>query len=125
VIVLNGFEYFNGILYPLAPMLAGPQGAAWKLVFNDAQAMVFMRHPPEGVAPLDSSLVLTHLEQECSMHIDREPQYPRCARSLAKEFAKLHDFARARRWLGVYLEHWHEPDPEAEQAYRSYLGVGQ
>jgi hypothetical protein len=121
-IVLNGFEYFNGILYPLAPAMSGSQ--AWNLVYTDAQAMVFMRHPPAGIAPLDSSLVMTHLEQECGMHIDREPQYPRCARSLAQAFAKIRDFTRARRWLGIYLDHWHEPDPEAEQAYRSYLGAG-
>ncbi len=125
VIVLNGFEYFNGILYPLAPMLAGPQGAGWKLVFGDAESMVFMRHPPEGVTPLDSSLVMTNLEQECGVHISRDPQYPRCARSLAQAFAKMQDFTRARRWLGIYLDHWREPDPEAEQAYRSYLGISQ
>jgi len=123
VIVLNGFEYFNGILYPLAPMLAGSQSAVWTLVFSDPQSMVFMRHPPPGVAPLDSSLVMTNLEQECGIHIDRDPQHPRCARSLAKEFSKFHDFTRARRWIGIYLDHWHDPDPEAEQAYRAYLGV--
>jgi len=124
VIVLNGFEYFTGTLYPLAPSLAGPLGAEWNLVYTDAQSMVFMRHPPEGVAPLDSSLVASHLEQECATHIEREPQYPRCARSLAQAFGKLHDFTRARRWLGIYLENWHEPDPEAQQAYRSYLAAG-
>ena len=123
-IVLNGFEYINGILYPLAPMLGGPRAGEWKLVYSDAQAMVFLRHPPAGVAPLDSALVMSHLEQECGTHIEREPQYPRCARSLAQAFAKQGDFARARRWLGIYLDHWRQPDPEAQQAYRMYLGAG-
>lgn len=124
VIVLNGFEYINGILYPLAPMLAGPQAGDWKLVYTDPQAMVFMRHPPDGVAPLDSALVMNHMEQECEMHIEREPEYPRCARSLAQAFAKQGDFTRARRWLGTYLEHSRQPDPEAQQAYRMYLNAG-
>ena len=124
VIVLNGFEYRNGILYPLAPMLAGEQAGDWKLVYTDPQAMVFLRHPPDGVTPLDSAQVMNHLEQECGMHIDREPEYPRCARSLAQAFAKQGDFTRARRWLGIYFEHWHRPDPEAEQAYRMYLDAG-
>jgi hypothetical protein len=124
VIVLNGFEYINGILYPLAPMLAGAQAGDWKLVYTDAQAMVFLRHPPPNIPPLDSALVMTHLEQECGTHIDREPEYPRCARSLAQAFGRQGDFTRARRWLGIYLDHWHQPDPEAQDAYRMYLNAG-
>jgi len=123
-LILNGFEYATGTLYPLAPILADPTQTEWKLVYSDAQAMVLMRQPPAGVPALDPSLVWAHLEQECGLHIEREPRYPRCALSLAQAFAKLHDFASARRWLGLYLDNWHQPDPEAEQAYRYYLGIG-
>ena len=124
ILVLNAFEYNNGPIYFLAPLLADPRQTTWTLVYSDPQAMVFARRPPAGMAVLDPSLVLTHLEEECGLHIDREPGRPRCARSLAQTFAKLGDFSRARRWLGIYLEHWKRPDPEAEAAYQQYLGMG-
>jgi hypothetical protein len=123
-IVMNSFEYANGLVYLLAPALADPAQTAWKLVFSDAQAMVFMRHPPPGVEPLDSLLVLDHMEAECDLHLEREPRYPRCARGLGQVFEKIGDLARARRWIGVYLAHPHDPDPEAEQEYQRLVGLG-
>jgi hypothetical protein len=39
-------------------------------------------------------------------------------------FSKIGDFARARRWLATYLDHPHDPDPQAEQAYQQMLGAG-
>jgi hypothetical protein len=122
--VMNSFEYSDGLFYPLAPALADPAQTDWKLVYSDAQAMVFVRHPPPGVEPLDSLRVLDHMEAECDLHIEREPQYPRCARSLGQVFEKVGDFTRARRWIGVYLAHSHEPDPEAEQEYQGLVGLG-
>ncbi len=124
VIVMNGFEYVTGNVYLLAPALADPRQADWKLVYSDPQAMVFMRQPPPGVQPLPSLRVLDHLEAECDLHIRHEPQYPRCARSLGQVFLKVGDPARARRWIGTYLSLPHEPDPEAEDAYRRLLGAG-
>ncbi|MGO9232345.1 MAG: hypothetical protein ACLQKA_24370 [Bryobacteraceae bacterium] len=124
VIVMNTFEYTNGILYLLAPSLADPAQTEWKLVYRDPQALVFMRHPPAGVTPLNSMEVFSQMEDSCSLHLDREPDLPRCARSLAQTYAKLHEFTRARRWLGEYLDHPHPPDPEAEQAYRQYVSAG-
>ena len=121
VIVMNTFEYATGPVYLLAPALADPAQTAWKLVFNDPQALVFMRTPPPGVQPLNSLDVLTHMEDECGLHIEHEPDSPRCARSLGQIFAKVGDYARARKWVGIYLEHPHPPDPEAEQAYRRLL----
>ena len=100
-IVMNTFEYSNGLVYLLAPALADPARTDWKLVYSDAQAMVFMRHPPPGVPPLDSLRVLDHMEEECDLHIEREPQYPRCARALGQVFEKVGDLTRARRWIGV------------------------
>jgi hypothetical protein len=124
VIVMNTFEYSTGTLYLLAPALADPAQTEWKLVYRDAQALVWMRRPPAGVTPLDSTEVFGQMEAECGLHLDREPGRPRCARSLAQTFAKIHDFTRARRWLGMYLDHPHAPDPEAEQAYRQYVSAG-
>jgi hypothetical protein len=122
--VLNSFEYTNGLVYVLAPALADPMQTDWKLVYSDAQAVVFMRHPPAGIAPLDSLRVLDHMEEECGLHLEREPQYPGCARALGQVFARIGELARARRWIGVYLAHAHRPDPEAEQEYQRLVGLG-
>ncbi len=122
-IVMNGFEYSEGIVYNLLPALSGNQ-SEWKLVYNDAQAVVFMRQPPAGVQPLDPSLALNHMEAECGLHLEREPRYPLCARALGQVFTAAGQLARARRWLGIYLSHPHESDPEAEQAYAQLIGQG-
>jgi hypothetical protein len=123
-IVMNGFEYASGELYKLAPSLAGPDEAQWKLVYGDEQAIIFMRQPPAGAAPLAPLQVFDYLEAECKIHIEREPQYPRCARSLAQAFTTIRDFTRARRWLGIYLAHPHGVDAEAEQTYRQLVLSG-
>jgi hypothetical protein len=121
VIVMNTFEYASGQVYLLAPALADPAQTAWKLVFNDSQALVFLRTPPAGVQTLNSLDVLTHMEDECGLHIAHEPETARCARSLGQIFTKVGDFARARKWVGIYLEHPHAPDLEAEQAYQQLI----
>jgi len=125
VLVMNGFEYVTGNLYLLAPSLADPRETTWKLVYSDAQAMVLMHDPPPNIATLPQLQVLDHLEAECALHIDREPQYPRCARALGQVFAKIGDLARARKWIGTYLAGPHGPDPEAEEAYRKLAALGQ
>jgi hypothetical protein len=124
VIVMNCFEYANGEAYLLAPALADPNQHEWKLVYTDPQSLIFMRRPPDGVAPLDSLRVLDHLEAECALHIENKPELPKCARALGQVFSKAGDFTRARRWLGIYLEHPHDPDPVAEGAYRQLLQSG-
>jgi len=124
VIVMNGFEYASGNVYTLAPALADPRQTKWKLVYHDAEAIVLMRQPPPGVPTLPSLQILDHLEAECGLHIDREPQLPRCARSLAQTFAKVGDFRRARKWLGTYLSFPHPPDPEADEAYQKFVSGG-
>ena len=125
VLVLNGFEYVSGTLYLLAPALADPHEPIWKLVYSDPQAMVLMRDPPAGVVALPQLAVLEHLESACALHIEHEPQYPRCARSLGQVFARVGDSARARKWIGIYLAGPHGPDPEAEQAYQKLAGMSQ
>ena len=121
VIVMNTFEPSTGVIYVLAPALADPAQTAWKLVYNDPQALVFMRTRPTGVTALNSLDVLTHMEDECGLHLAHEPEMARCARSLGQTFGKVGDFERARKWIGIYLEHPHAPDPEAENAYRQML----
>jgi hypothetical protein len=117
-IVMNTFEYTEGLVYLLAPALADPQQTEWKLVYSDATAIILMRHPPTDVEPLPSLNIFDHMEAECQLHLDHQPELPRCARSLAQIFAKVGDQARARRWLGAYLQYPHPPDPEAESAYQ-------
>jgi hypothetical protein len=124
VIVTNGFEYVTGNLYKLAPALADPRDPAWKLVYSDQQAVVFMRRPPPGVEPLNKLAVFDHLEAECDLHIRQEPEYPRCARSLAQAFTTIQDWTRARRWLGIYLGKPHPQDIEAQRAYQQLLAAG-
>ena len=122
VIVMNTFEPSGGTIYLLAPSLADPNQARWKLVYQDAQSLIFMRKPPPDVAPLNSLDVFNHMETECDLHIAREPQYPLCARSLGQVFSRLGDFSRARKWVGVYLTHPHAPDPQAEEAWQKLGG---
>jgi hypothetical protein len=122
-IVMNGFEYSEGLVYNLLPALSGNQ-TEWKLVYNDSQAVVFMRQPPPGVQVLDPSIALRHMELECQLHLDHEPQYSLCARAMAQVFSAVDRPGRARVWLGTYLSHPHEPDPQAEQAYAQLLNSG-
>ena len=122
-IVMNGFEYSEGLVYNLLPALSGNQ-TEWKLVYNDPQAVIFMRQPPAGVQVLDPSMALAHMESECQLHLDHEPQYALCARAMAQVFSAVDQPSRARAWLGTYLSHPHEPDPQAEQAYTQLLNSG-
>ena len=71
--------------------------------------------------PLNSLDVLSHMEDECSLHLAHEPQFPRARAVLGRPSRKVGDFERARKWIGIYLDHPHPPDPEAEDAYRRML----
>jgi hypothetical protein len=108
-IVMNTFEYSEGLVYRLAPALADPQQTEWKLVYDDPAAIVLMRHPPPGVALLDSLRVLTDMEAECNLHLQHEPKMPLCARALAQVFTQVGDQARARQWYGTYQEYANSP----------------
>jgi hypothetical protein len=123
VIVMDGFEFTSGEPYLLPAALSDPSQKEWKLVYQDAQAVVFMRHPPPGVEPLNSLAALTSMESQCAEHIQHLPGQPRCARGLSDLFVRIGDAARARRWMAFYLEHRVEPDPEADSIYRRLLGT--
>ena len=47
--VVNGFEYNSGTLYPLVLAMAEPADSGWKLVYDDPQSLVFTRQAPAGV----------------------------------------------------------------------------
>ena len=123
-ILMNGFEYSQGGTYNLMLSLSLDQ-TKWKLVYSDPQAVVFMRDPPAGVQPLPNSAVLDHMEAECALHIDREPQFTLCSRALGLVFTLQRDTVRARKWLGVYLSMPHPNDPDAQEAYARMLTQGQ
>jgi hypothetical protein len=125
VVVMNSFEYSSGLLYMLAPALSDPDTYGWSLVYADAQAMIFLRHPPENVTVLDSARVLPTIEAECELHIQHEPWFPGCARNLGQMFSRTGDYPNARRWLGLYLGHRVTKDPEAEAEFQRLLEAGQ
>jgi hypothetical protein len=122
VILMNTFEYSSGVGYALAPAVAEFENETWKLVYSDAQAVIFMRHPPAGVPILGPSAVEQHMEAECETHIEHEPDLPGCARALGLMFTASNDPAKAVRWLGTYLRYAHGSDPEAENALRNVSG---
>jgi hypothetical protein len=123
VIVMDGFEFASGEPYLLPAALSDPIQREWKLVYQDAAAVVFMRHPPPGVEPLNSFDALTSMESQCAGHVQHVPGQPRCARGLGQLFARIGDTARARRWMVFYMEHRTEPDPEADAIYRRLLAT--
>jgi hypothetical protein len=120
-IVINSFEYNSGVLYPLVLALAQPAEAQWKLVYQDAQSLVFLRDVPGGLSLLDKSGMADHLEAECTLHVERDPEFSLCARTLGDLFLRFGDRTRARRALGLYLAHPYADDPDARRAYADLL----
>jgi hypothetical protein len=118
VIVANAFEYTTGTVYPLVLRLAGPNETEWRLVHQDPQALVFFREPPSEMPLLDKAQVADHLEAECSLHIQKDPELSLCARTLGFLFLQAGAADRARRAFALYLANRPGPDPEAEAAYR-------
>ena len=119
--VVNGFEYNSGVIYPLVLAMAEPAESDWKLVYDDAAALVFVKQLPPGVVALDKGRVFDHLENECRLHVERAPEFSLCARTLANYFLRLGDRARARSLLALYFEHPYGDDPEVRRAYLDLL----
>ena len=123
-VLMNGFEYVSGVVYPLILELGGPNAPEWKLIYHDAQAVVFVRDTPENAALIAEhgqplSGVAEHLERSCRLYIERSPDLPACARTLGFLYLRAGDRERARSALALYLQHWPYGDPEAEQALRA------
>ena len=122
VIVMNTFEYVTGAFYPLALALGNPIASDWQLVYEDPQSLIFMRDPPAGIQVLDKARQsIEHMEAECTLHIEHEPEYPLCARSLADLSLRAGDNERAKRMLSLYLANATQKDPSAEQALRRLM----
>jgi hypothetical protein len=99
VMVLPMFEMNNGHPYLLAAALSDPTQVTWKLVYRDAQSVVYMRTPPGGVTPLNSFEALASMEEQCTLY--SEHGFPACAPSLAGLFAQIGDRARAAKWNAI------------------------
>jgi hypothetical protein len=125
VVVMNAFEANSGSVYVLPLALADPAEKEWKMVFADAGATVFMRHPPAGVQPLASPEIFAGMEAQCQATLDHDPGRPRCARSLANLFRNARDPARARRWMGLYLDHRPDQNPADDAFYQQLPAAGQ
>ena len=117
-IVMTGYEYFTGSPHFLIAVLADPRQTEWKLVYQDAQGMVFMRQPPPGVQALPNIAALTSMQAQCAAHINLVPDEPLCARETCKLYEHLGNLDQARAWMAYYLEHKKQPDPEAETEYQ-------
>jgi hypothetical protein len=123
-ILMNSFEYYSGDLYNLSLALSDPAQADWKLVYEDAQAAVFLRDVPADVPILDKRRMPDHFEAECTMHVERDPEFSLCARRFGEICLRTGDRVRARRILGLYLEHPYAgaPDEAVRRAYVQLLG---
>ena len=120
MLVFEGFDYLLGQVYPLAVDLANSQPAGWKLVYADSKGIIFMRHPPPGIAPLNAmEALLESLEKQCDQHMRHDPARPYCARGLSELYAFNGNTAQAEQWMAYYLQHRVGPDPDAERIYQS------
>ena len=119
VLVLEGFDRFSGSIYLLPAALADPHQQEWKLVYADSKGVVFMRHPPMGVQPLNSLEALGSIESQCREQVQHDPARPRCARGIGELYTQIGDRGRARQWLQFYLDHRAEADPDAERMLAS------
>jgi hypothetical protein len=104
VILVNGFEYFSGAVNLLPAALSDPSQKEWKLVFQDSNATVFMRHPPPGVQPLDSLDALTSMENQCAAHVHAFPFENGCVRELGRLFGAIGDPVREQKWSAKWAE---------------------
>ena len=122
-VVMNTVEYVSGTLYPLALALGNADNADWQLVYVDAQALIFVNHPPNGtpVYPNKALRVVQQMEAECTAHIEHFPSQPLCARTLADLWGRSGDRNHARDLLGLYLSHAQQSDREADAAYRQLV----
>jgi hypothetical protein len=105
VILMDGFEFTSGAPYLLPAALSDPKQTEWKLVYRDDEAVVYMRHPPPDVEPLNSFDALAAMESQCNLYLENDPGHPRCALGLSQLFARIGDAGRARRWSAIYRKY--------------------
>jgi hypothetical protein len=117
---MDSFEYLSGTPHELARAIAYPNMADWKLVYEDTQAMVFLRDIPPGVPVLGKERIADHLERECKAFVENVSGYPDCARRLGHLVVRTNP-DRARRMFALYFEYG-GTDSEARQAYQQLGG---
>ena len=124
VVVMNSIEWISGGLFPLTTALGRPESKEWQLVYEDAQALVFLRDPPPGTPVLANKIgrTLVHFDTECASYIEHTPDTPYCARSLFDFWMRSRQPARAESMLRLYLQHAPERDPQAEKWWQQYIG---
>lgn len=124
-VVMNTFQYNTGTPYALAMALANPATSDWQLVYDDAQSLIFVRHPAPGTPVFPDKLqrVIDHMETECSTNIQHSRISALCARTLADLYLGAGETSRARDMLRLYLNHAIYADPEAERALRQLGGA--
>jgi len=120
-ILINAFEYNTGAMYPLVRGLLEHAADDWQLVYDDPQALVFLRFPPPDVPAIPKIQVLDHLEAECRLHIQHDPDLSLCARTLGDYLLRAGQKDRARRVLQLYLEHPYPGDTDPGRAYLDLL----
>jgi hypothetical protein len=101
VLILEGFDRFSGKVYNLSVNLADPNQKEWMLVYSDAKGVVFMRHPPVGVQPMNSLEALHSIELQCQQQVQHDPQHPLCAHGIDELYAQIGNPALAQRWQQI------------------------
>ncbi|MEZ5392430.1 MAG: hypothetical protein R2724_06015 [Bryobacterales bacterium] len=97
VVLMNGFEYVSGVVYPLILQLGAPSNTQWRLAHEDAQAVVFVREG-SGALPgmsLAKSGVTEHLEASCRLSVEHDRELSQCARTLGFLYLRAGDAQRA------------------------------
>ena len=107
VVLMNSYEFVSGVMYPLAPALASPANRDWALVYQDAQALVFVRDAPNNAdliarRGLEKVHALDHWAESCAVYVAHSPDLPLCARTAAEALARAGDRERAARLLEVF-----------------------
>jgi hypothetical protein len=105
IIAMNSFQFNSGNPYLLPVSLADPSQKEWKLIYRDAQGVVFMRNPPAGVPVLDSTEIFKSMDDECSTVLDHTPWRPACAQSLAGVYNAIGRPSEAARWMATYRQY--------------------
>jgi hypothetical protein len=118
IIAMNCFQIGNGDVYLLPAALADPSQKEWKLVYHDAQAVIFMRNPPAGVPVLNSLEALGSMDEQCNTTLDHTPWQPGCARSLGLLYSRIGGTSNAVRWLATYRQYVSRPDTEVDAILR-------
>ena len=126
IVVTNAFEFVTGAAYPIALALGHSSETGWRLVYQDAQALVYARDVAENQALIEKhamskTRVGDHLESACRTYIEHDPELPNCARTLGTIFLTAGERERAREALALYLGNIDYPDAEAQRIYRGLL----